>query len=309
MKYLKYIGLSLAVLPLLCSCHDEDTLSPSEEALFPGREMTPVTRELDRMFSRYNVRVEYRYIRNLLPDDWYYIQPAKEDLVIPVAQVFLDMWIGPLIAGSDTSFVEDHFPRQIVLVGSPALQLDGSRVMGQAEGGTLIRFTEINEYRSSDVNWINEQMTTAFHEYAHILHQTFNMPDAFREVTPDDYTLNGWMALRSPQAIIKGMVTPYGTSSVQEDFAEIFSSYVLQNDSLVDILFHGDTIVPTYQKDMTEEQKKAAQQTAEKMMQGCVKIAQKFKILKNHLLSAGLDVEKVRQNYQERINAIKKQDD
>lgn len=304
MRLVKYFWLLALSVTLFCSCEEDDSLTPSEEALFPQMEDTPISLKLKEMFGRYNTRVEYRYIQNLIPEDWYYITPAKEEMVLPVAKIFLDMWVGPLIAGSDTAFVEQHFPRMILLVGSPAYQLDGTIVLGQAEGGTLIRFTEINKYTPGNVDWVERQLNTAFHEYAHIMHQTFNMPDDFREVSPDNYTQNGWQPLTSNQAIIRGMVTPYGTSSVQEDYAELFATYVMKDDALLDVLVRGKPITLNKDNwdDMTEEERENALLLKASMEAGCKLIAKKFAILKKHLGSAGLDIDKVRTAFQAQLS-------
>lgn len=304
MRLVKYFWLLALSVTLFCSCEEDDSLTPSEEALFPQMEDTPISLKLKEMFGRYNTRVEYRYIQNLIPEDWYYITPAKEEMVLPVAKIFLDMWVGPLIAGSDTAFVEQHFPRMILLVGSPAYQLDGTIVLGQAEGGMLIRFTEINKYTPGNVDWVERQLNTAFHEYAHIMHQTFNMPDDFREVSPDNYTQNGWQPLTSNQAIIRGMVTPYGTSSVQEDYAELFATYVMKDDALLDVLVRGKPITLNKDNwdDMTEEERENALLLKASMEAGCKLIAKKFAILKKHLGSAGLDIDKVRTAFQAQLS-------
>lgn len=306
MRIVKYFWLLALSVTLFCSCQEDDSLLPSDEALFPQMEDTPISLKLKEMFGRFNTRVEYRYIQNLIPEDWYYIVPAQEDLVLPVAKVFLDMWIGSLIAGSDTTFVEQHFPRMILLVGSPAYQLDGTVVLGQAEGGTLIRFTEINKYKPGNRDWIERQLNTAFHEYAHLLHQTFNMPDDYREVTPNNYTQNGWQPLTNNQAIMRGMVTPYGTSSVQEDYAELFATYVMKDDALLDVLVRGKPITLNKEgwDEMTDEQKESALLQKSQMEAGCQLIAKKFAILKKHLGSAGLDIDKVRTAFQAQLNAI-----
>lgn len=307
MRTLKYFWLLAFTVIFFCSCEEDDNVTPSEEALFPQMEDTEISVKLKEMFGRYNTRVEYRYIQNFLPEDWYYITPCREEMVLPVAQVFLDMWIGSLIAGSDTTFVEKHFPRMIVLVGSPAYQLDGSIVLGQAEGGTLIRFTEINKYTPGDTAWVEGQLKTAFHEYAHIMHQTFNMPDEYRAVTPDNYTQNGWQPLEYEDALIRGMVSAYGTSSVQEDYAELFAEYIMQTETILDIWLRGKpiTVNPDKWQEMTEEQRQAVLVQKAQMEAGCQKIAKKFSILKKHLASAGLDIEKVRKEYQKQLRNFK----
>lgn len=298
MKILKY-NLLLLCLALLCACHDEDKLTPSGETLFPADEPSALSDALREMFAPYNTRIQYRYVRNFIPDTWYYITPVKEELVMPVAESFLELWIKPLVAGSSEEFVRKYFPRMLVLVGSPALQLDGTQVLGEAEGGTLIRFTDINSYSTSR-SWVIEQLSTAYHEYAHILHQTFILPDKFREVTPESYTKNGWTVISGNDAVKKGMVTPYATSSVQEDFAELFAKYILLEDDLVQYWEKEIIFVPDV-TGKTEEEILAIREEAAQWNAGCGLIRKKFKILSEFCESFGMDIRGVRKDFQAKL--------
>lgn len=93
---------------------------PSEEELFPTKTNTELDKQLNELFRPYNTIVEYRYIKNLIPDDWYYIYPVEEELVVPMAEFLKAYWIGPLEAGSSREFVVNNFPRMILLIGSSA---------------------------------------------------------------------------------------------------------------------------------------------------------------------------------------------
>lgn len=285
-KILKYAWLFVIATGLI-ACNDEEKLTPSGEDLFPPQEQTELDKQLAEMYKDYNSVVEYRYIKNFLPTDWYYIEPVSIDVVLPMAQLLKDMWIGPLEAGSSKEFVQAHFPRMIVLVGSPARNKDGSIVLGVAEGGTLIRFTEVNYFDDTNINWKKGQLETAFHEYAHLLHQTFNLPDAFRKVTPDSYTKNGWKAVTAKQALMKGMVSPYGTSAFAEDFAEIFSFYLSASEEELDYYFNQQPIENAQDVELNK---------------GRAYLAAKLNILLKFTDSIGLDMDKVREDLQSKLN-------
>lgn len=291
-KILWLIGITLTTL----SCYKEEDLTPSDEKLFPTRSYTVMDDSIIKMFGPYNCIVTYRYVENLLPNDWYRITPVADKYVLPMATFLREMWIKPLENGSSYEFVARTFPKQLVFVGSPALQRDGkTEVLGQAEGGTLIRFTRVNNFDLSDKNWKQIQLNTAFHEYAHILHQTFQMPAEFREVTPNSYTLNGWMTLNSTDALLRGMVTPYATSSVQEDFAELFAFYITQDESTISVWF--DYKDPEIWKDMAD----AA--LIEELNRGSAILRKKLTIMKNMLKSSGMDIDSIRKDFQERIKS------
>lgn len=285
-RLLKYVWL-FAVIVGISSCNDDELLTPSGEDLFPPQEQTELDKKLVEMYADYNTIIEYRYIKNLLPKDWYYIEPVSIDLVQPMAEFLKDMWIGPLEAGSSKEFVQAHFPRMIVLVGSPARQKDGSVVLGVAEGGTLIRFTEVNYFDATNRDWKQAQLETAFHEYAHLLHQTFNLPDAFRQVTPESYTKNGWKAVTAAEALKRGMVSPYGTSAFAEDFAEIFSFYLSATDEDLDFYFNQQPVQSAQDVDFNK---------------GRALLATKLNILLKFTDGIGLDMDKVREDLQTKLS-------
>lgn len=298
MKISTYL-LMFCLLAGLAACSDEDPLTPSDEALFPEQENSPLDDSLRILFGPYNTRVQYRFVENLLPDDWYNVTPVIDTMVLPAMKFLREMWVGSLVEASSEEFVQAHFPRMIVLIGSRALMADGqSEVLGEAEGGTLIRFTRINDFSPKDSSWVSRQLTTAFHEYAHIMHQTFNMPEEFRNVTPGVYTFNGWRVYTgdATKPIQMGMVTAYATSSVEEDFAELFAKSIVYNDKdwkfvIEDQEINGETVVP---------------ELVTAMNRGRVLIRQKYAIMKKFLLGNGLDIEKIRKAYWEKFNALRK---
>lgn len=295
MKVFRYLIVSMAAIAMM-ACHDEENLSPSEEDLFPAQRQTWLDDSLRELFGPYNTIIEYRYVENYLPSDWYSIVPVAEEKVWPAMKFMKRMWIEALIAGSSEEFVKAHFPRMLVLVGSPAFQKDGvTEVLGEAEGGTLVRFTRLNDFSDNSRKWATGQLSTAFHEYAHILHQIFNMPDEYRNVTPNNYTMNGWLVVSQDEAISMGMVTPYGTSAISEDFAELFANYVLLDDTSWKVLWED-------QVDKEDSNDKISETEKNK---GRVFIRKKFEIMKKFLLENGLDIEKVRADAQEKMKTLK----
>lgn len=279
------LGLLSAVF---FSCSEDDDVTASKEDLFPKRTTSEIDKIHHEMFGDFNTRIEYRYIKNYIPSDWYYITPVKEELVLPMSNIVMDYWINPLIAGSSREFVAMTFPKLLVYIGSPAYQEDGSKVMGEAEGGTIIRFTEVNAVDVNDDTWRTTQLHTAYHEYAHIIHQRNGFPNEYREITPNSYVKSGWMTVSESLALKKGMVTPYATSGVQEDFVELFSTYVVHSQEELDHFFVD--VVPEEGKSLTQDQIETNQ--------GRAILRQKLSVQKKYMKNAGLDMDVIRASYQ-----------
>lgn len=283
----------LLFLPFaMAGCSEDDSLLPSGEELFPEGRNTELDKKLNELFDPYNTVVEYQYTKNLIPDDWYYIYPAKEELVFPMAEFLKNYWIGPLEAGASRDFVVQNFPRMILLIGSPAYNLDGSRVTGQAEGGTLIRFTEVNDFNLKKEKWILAQLETAFHEYAHIIHQTFGFPEDYRNITPDHYSKGGWKSLKLKDAIKLGMVSTYASSAPEEDFAEMFYFWIVSPYEDLEYMFNEQSttgVKPTLIQEVIE------------MNAGRRLIQQKLLTLEKYLKRIGLDLQNIRNDLQGRL--------
>lgn len=293
MKLKVNLLLVISVLSFISCSQEEKTLKPSKELLFPKLEKSNYDVELEKIFAPFNTRVEYRYIKNLLPNDWYYITPIKEELIIPMSNFLNDYWIKPLENSSSRKFLVKTFPKKIVYVGSPAYQLDGTKVLGQAEGGTLIRFTECNYYNLNNNAWIRQLLHTAYHEYAHILHQTFKLPDEYRTITPNSYTRNGWRTVRLNNAISRGMVSGYGTSSAPEDFAELYSIYIISSQKQLNYLLNDEAISGTNPAIIKEISKRN---------EGRAHIRTKLQIMKKFLSKIGVDLDKTRQELQSKLS-------
>ena len=147
---------------------------------------------------------------------------------------------------------------QICLMGATVIGRDlGPRVSSAltsgltADAGVRITLTELNYFDLTNREWVIQQLHTMHHEFSHIIHQTYKMPNGFNKITEDTYTGQAWKdintnaqaeliekGISSPttheidsvaqnMAIQRGMLTPYGTSSEFEDFAELVSLYLL----------------------------------------------------------------------------------
>ena len=179
----------------------------------------------------------------------YIVAPAMRKVLIPTGEMIRRFWIEPFILESKKGgeFIRKHFPPEIVCVGSELRNADGTRTLGYADAGVRITLTELNYFDLTNQKWVIQQLHTMHHEFS----QTYKMPNGFNKITENNYTGQAWKDIHtnakaelinkgvsSPTAhevdsvarnmsIQRGMLTPYGTSSEFEDFAEIVSLYLL----------------------------------------------------------------------------------
>lgn len=235
------IILLLFSLVILLGCDREETLQPT--AIFEAGEEDSTT-ELDQFLKTefrdpYGSVIIYKFVDR-------YIDPSKSavpprlEVVRPVAELIKQAWIEPYNKASDQGqeFLRQYFPGEIVILGSPIFNSNGTITLGIADSGVRVTLTQANQYTPDNTAWIIQTFRTLHHEFAHIVDQNFNFDvESFYEISGEDYTSpNSWTSLIEGgseesiesinNAIVRGMVTPYGTSSVAEDFAEIIARII-----------------------------------------------------------------------------------
>ena len=219
-------------LVLLLSCSGDDEIQADV------RQVELSTDPLD-VFIRenftepYGVAVRYRYVdRYVDPNNR--VTPPRQNLVQPTLDFLTKYWISPYL---EVANGEDYFrstvPAEVVLIGSFIFNTDGTVVLGTADAGARITLTDINSIDEEDTDWLFRQLGTIYHEYAHIMHQRFNLPPGYQEISPQGYTSSGsWFTLSDDDALRRGFVSPYGTSSANEDFAEVVAFMLYEPDFL-----------------------------------------------------------------------------
>ena len=245
--------LYICCLSLCCfmSCSDDESTNYVPES----KELS--ADEIDVYFQenfqeKYGSTVRWQWIDKYV-DINYIVAPAMRKVLIPTGEMIRRFWIEPFILESKASgeFIRKHFPPEIVCVGSELRNADGTRTLGYADAGVRITLTELNYFDLTNREWVIQQLHTMHHEFSHIIHQTYKMPNGFNKITEDTYTGQAWKdintnaqaeliekGISSPttheidsvaqnMAIQRGMLTPYGTSSEFEDFAKFVSLYLL----------------------------------------------------------------------------------
>ena len=232
MKRFNIIVFALLIGTIFSGCNSEDGIELKN--IFDEVESTdPLDVYLKNEFrDPYGSVVIYKFIDRYLDPTKSAVPPRKE-VVKPVAELIKKAWIKPYSVASDQGddFLKRYFPAELVFVGSPLYNGDGTITLGTADAGVRVTLTQVNDYTPDNEAWILQSFRTLHHEFAHIIDQNFNFDnESFYDISGSDYTSPGsWTLENLDSAITKGMVTPYGTSAVGEDFAELIS-YIITTD-------------------------------------------------------------------------------
>ncbi|MCV9386329.1 substrate import-associated zinc metallohydrolase lipoprotein [Reichenbachiella ulvae] len=270
----------------LSSCLKEDDLNVDK------KKEAELTSDLDiyideNFIQEYNVAVRYKYVDNYV-DPGQNVVPPKLEIVRPMLDFVEEYWFNTYKAvPNGEAFFRRYVPAELIFLGSPIYNNDGTVTLGTADAGARITYTDVNSYDLADPNWVQLQLQVTYHEFAHIVHQEFKLPANFENISPQGYTSSGsWFNLTEDEALKRGFVSPYATSSVNEDFAEIVAFYVFDED------FHE-----TY---LTLEDCIDAE--CEERNEGRSRLQEKVTSVKDHYLKVtGIDLDDLRNELQSKL--------
>ncbi|WP_422359188.1 substrate import-associated zinc metallohydrolase lipoprotein [Reichenbachiella sp.] len=218
------------IVVLLVACLEEDKLDT------PVTDVDAPTTDLDKYIDEnfvqeYGIAVRYRYDEKFV-DPGQQVAPPKLDVIRPMLDLIDEYWIDVYadVEGGEAYF-RRYVPGEIVFLGGLIYNGDGTVTLGTADAGARITFTDVNSIDVNDEEWLLRQLHTVYHEFAHIVHQNDKLPTAFEEISAEGYSSAGsWFNVTEEEALIRGFVSPYGTSSPNEDFAEIIAFYMAEAD-------------------------------------------------------------------------------
>ncbi|NML41278.1 hypothetical protein HHL17_29055 [Chitinophaga sp. G-6-1-13] len=219
--------LVAGLITLLSGCGKKENLDISN--LFPEDNQQPTT--LDNWITAnytkpYNIEVRYKWDPYAVATDKTLI-PVKESMVIPVMDLIHKTWVEPYINEVGLPFFLKYSPKQIILVGSPRYNSNGTITLGEAEGGKTIQLLRLNEFNQKNAGFVKFMLHTIHHEFAHILHQTIFYPREYKALTPSGYT-GTWNNTTLQEALDLGFITPYARSKADEDFVEMVSTMLTE---------------------------------------------------------------------------------
>jgi substrate import-associated zinc metallohydrolase lipoprotein len=278
--------LLIAGFFVLFSCNSEDTLDLPVQTVPVSED--PIDIYIHGNFvDKFGVAVRYKFVDRYV-DPTKRVTPPKRDLVIPMLGFLHDFWIDPFLqVPNGKKFFEDHVPAEVIFIGSSIFNNDGTVTLGTADAGARITITDVNKLDTLDTEWILLQLNVIYHEFAHIMHQRHNLPPNWQTISPEGYTSAGsWYTLSNDEALARGSVSPYATSSFNEDFAETVAFF----------LFYPDF----YDRYINDEV--CTDNACIERNNGRAMIRKKYNAMLNHyLVNTGVDLTKVREIIQQKL--------
>ena len=234
----------------LSSCDNEDLSSQSVFDSVQDGESSDATQTQKNEFDNwleinyrqpYNIDFKYRYSDNE-SDRAYNVIPADFECSKALAILVKHVWIESYVEAISPEFMKTYVPRVIQLTGSYKWNSNGSQVLGTAEGGLKVMLYGVNEldidnprintsnpYESHQVKPIDMNywfFHTMHHEFCHILTQKKEYATDFRAISAATYHATDWINLEDKKVAKEGFVTSYAASEYNEDFAEVYATYV-----------------------------------------------------------------------------------
>lgn len=230
MKARYFSLLLIGSILVASSCYKEDELNVPQKP-YTISDDTLDTFIAENFLDKYGVAVRYKYVDRYV-DQTKRVTPPSRASVKPMLNFITDLWIDPFLqVPNGKKFFSDHVPAEIVLIGSRMYNNDGTVTLGTADAGARITLTEVDFIDTVNMAWVQQQIHTMYHEFAHIVHQRYNLPPGWNSISPAGYTSTGsWYTYTDAEALVRGFVSPYGTSSFNEDFAETVAFLLFDAD-------------------------------------------------------------------------------
>ena len=234
--------LLMAGLVVFSSCDNEELNSTSVFEDVTKEQKNEFDNWLEANYRKpYNIDFKYRYSDNE-SDRSYNVIPAEFNQSKALAILVKHVWIESYVEAVGAEFMKTYVPRIIQLTGSYKWNTNGSQVLGTAEGGLKVMLYGVNEldidnprintsnpYESHQVKPIDMNywfFHTMHHEFCHILTQKKEYDTSFRTISAEHYHATDWINQDDQKVAKEGFVTAYGSSEYNEDFAEIYATYI-----------------------------------------------------------------------------------
>lgn len=245
---IKHIKLSLIAMMLgfvLASCDNDD---PNGESIF--KPTTQTETEFDKWLNAnfvepYNIKLNYLY-NDKLSDNSYNVVPATITNSKAMAKMIKHVWLDAYAEAVGDVFVKENTFRVFQFIGSPEFNSQGEIVLGTAEGGIQVTLFRLNELDLDNI-YVNQDEAfrphsnlpldlnywyfhTMHHEFCHILTQKKYYSTDFQTISAGKYHSADWVNVDDVDGVKEGFVTGYASGEYNEDFAEVYATYVTSSD-------------------------------------------------------------------------------
>lgn len=237
-KYFIYFLTAALAAVSLTACQ-KDELSPNSVIKVQATVQNDFDKWLMENFvNPYNIDFKYRFELNE-SDMNYYTIPADYEQAVIMAHLVKYLCIDTYdeVAGMD--FTRGYFPKMFFLIGEWEYRNNGTFILGTAEGGKKILLSGVNylndvlEMGADELNYY--YIKTIHHEFSHILNQTKNFPTDFAQVNGSGYVADSWSEEPfNTEYLHNGFISAYSQHSAGEDFAEMLSIYITNDQEYWD---------------------------------------------------------------------------
>ncbi len=231
--------LAILLLVSLLGCSKEDSIGESELFIEQISQNSTDKYIYDTFTEPYNMVITYRWAGNEV-DFSKVLMPPKIEKVQPLCELINEIWIKPYVDLAGPVFVKKYIPKQLLFVGTPNFNSDGTVTEGQAEGGRKITIFAVNSFDIKNKELLKKQFGTLHHEFGHILHQTKMFTPAFSQITKGLYT-SKWYDNKYQEALDLGFVSAYAMESPAEDFVETIAFMLVNSNDDWNIKINAST--------------------------------------------------------------------
>ncbi|MCQ2133642.1 MAG: putative zinc-binding metallopeptidase [Bacteroidales bacterium] len=217
----------------------EDALDPNSVIKADSYEKNAFDKWLEVNYvNPYNIDFKYRFEMNE-SDMNYYTVPAPLESSIMMAHLVKYLCIDTYDEVAGIEFTRGYFPKMFFLIGEWEYRNNGTIILGTAEGGKKILLSGIIYlplYIQAGADALNEYyIKTIHHEFTHILNQTKDFPTDFKLVTGSGYVADSWSEEPYDREYLQnGFISAYSQYSEGEDFAEMLSIYITNDQAYWD---------------------------------------------------------------------------
>lgn len=282
-------GFFAIPLLLLLSCYPDESINVPV-----AQTQVEIESDLDKFIEEnfrkeYGMAIRYRFVDRYIKP-FQRVAPPKVEVVRPMLDFIQKFWVDPFLeVQNGEAYFRSHVPSEVVLLGGFIYNEDGTVTLGTADAGAQITFTAVNDIDPADKEWEALQLQTVYHEFAHIVHQRHKLPVDFEKISSTGYTSPGsWFTLTDEEALERGFVSPYGTSSPNEDFAETVAFFLYNQD---------------FEAEFMTDESNCATPACEARNSGRELIRQKLTTIRQHYLKVvAVDLGAVRAAVQAKLN-------